>query len=344
MPGKLDDYLTVSRSLVMPMSSLSAMFFVYGLYTALFISYIRILRCRRRRNQAKTLYFWPTIALFFLATLVVIGETIYRSIGAYITFNAVQTKNFKALKHYLRHDPRKTTGMALTNICAVLLNAVADYILIHRCYVIWGSRKRILIPLTTASITTNVLGIVGASMMVAGIRNTEVENNEKLSILGNLLIGIQLLMSIIVNMSITTLTAGRIWWIQRVTHAGEAIYKSISRIIIESGLIYPICTLVHVIMIQIVSFRNIPFEFSCVSYLTAGIAPTLITVRAQLGKTVESVVCDAPVVSEINFSSCPPPSDGISDDSSRAQVTAHAMNQQSREAISGSLRWKREVV
>ncbi|KAI3613860.1 hypothetical protein WG66_006466 [Moniliophthora roreri] len=144
MPGKLDDYLTVSRSLVMPMSSLSAMFFVYGtgcsvprgldsklgfffflgLYTALFISYIRILRCRRRRNQAKTLYFWPTIALFFLATLVVIGETIYRSIGAYITFNAVQTKNFKALKHYLRHDPRKTTGMALTNICAVLLKYV----------------------------------------------------------------------------------------------------------------------------------------------------------------------------------------------------------------------------
>ncbi|KAI3599206.1 hypothetical protein WG66_013425 [Moniliophthora roreri] len=315
----LDDYLTASICVVNTITSLSAMFFVYGLYTALFIFYIRILCDSRGRNQTKTLYFWPTIVLFFLATLVVIGETIYRSIYMYITFKALQTKHFEALITFLRHDPRKTTGIAFTNICAVLLNAVADYILIHRCYVIWGFRKRISIPLITASIAANVVGMVGSSMMVAGIRNTADRENEELYSLGNDLIGIQLLMSVIVNMLITTLTAGRIWWMQREVHVGEAIYKSISRIIMESGLIYPIFTLVHLVTIHVMSLRDIPFDFSCISFQAAGIAPTLITVRAQLGKTIESMMCDAPVASEINFSSCSPRSDGISVDSSRAQ-------------------------
>ncbi|EEB94116.1 hypothetical protein MPER_07123, partial [Moniliophthora perniciosa FA553] len=91
-------------------SSLSAMYFVYGLYTALFISYVRILRDRRTRNQAKTLYFWPTVILFFLETMVVAGETIYRSLTFYITFNAVKTKECRPLIHYLQRSPRQTAG------------------------------------------------------------------------------------------------------------------------------------------------------------------------------------------------------------------------------------------
>ncbi|EEB97427.1 hypothetical protein MPER_03257, partial [Moniliophthora perniciosa FA553] len=203
MPGLegLEAYLTTSRSVVMPISSLSAMYFVY----------------------------------------VVIGQTIYRGLGSYITYDAVQTNDFKPLIHYLQQDPRKTAALALT------FTATADYILIHRCHTIWGSRKWITLPLAVASIGTNVVGVVGASIFATGDRDTTIDKNVFLALLGNFLCGVFQIMSVIVNLLVTTLTAGRIWWMSRQSHGNERVYKSVLRIVIESGVIYPIFTLVQIL-------------------------------------------------------------------------------------------------
>ncbi|EEB89396.1 hypothetical protein MPER_12508 [Moniliophthora perniciosa FA553] len=306
----------------MPLSSLSAMYFVYGLYTALFISYIRILRCRnvgtRERSQAKTLYLLPTIILFILTTLVVIGQTIFRGLVSYFTYIAVQTKHVKPLIHFLQHDPRKSMGIALSVICPALLNATADYILIHRCHTIYGSRKWITLPLVVVSIGTNVLGMVGASMYATGDRVSA--KDASLSDMGNFLSGVFFVMSVVVNILITTLTAGRIC--------------------IESGLIYPVFTLLHFIMIRTITVRDVPFEFSSISNQTAGIAPTLIVVRAQLGKTVETM--HDQVVSDIKFGSRPPPPDCSSGVDGGTQAADEVFNMlQAHASGSGNLDWKK---
>ncbi|ESK91673.1 hypothetical protein Moror_10719 [Moniliophthora roreri MCA 2997] len=340
MAGTLDD-LTASTSVIMPISSLSVMYFVYGLYTTLFISYIRTLRWHSKRTEPKSSYLLPTIILFILTTLVNIGQTIYQSLYLYTTFNAIKTKNFEPLN---RNHPRKTLCFASTAICAVLLNVTVDYILIHRCWVIWGSRKRIVLPLAATSIGTNVVGMVGSIVIFTEYRSAVI-NRENPANLGHVLYGGHLAMSVIVNISITTLTAGRIWWMCRQSHGNERFYKSVLGIVIESGLIYPISTLVHVIIRQAISYRDIPFEFSCISYQTAGIAPTLIAVRVQLGKTVENTMHDQAVVSEINFSSYPPLSDFSSSDDIRNQVPVNGLDmQQAHESGLGSLNWKEDGI
>ncbi|EEB89444.1 hypothetical protein MPER_12454 [Moniliophthora perniciosa FA553] len=349
MPSKLDSFLTPPRSWSRLCPLYRSRILVYGLYTALFISYICILRRRSEsvgqgeRSPAKTLYLLPTIILFILTTLGVIGQTIHRSLYVYLTFDGVRTKNLKPLIHYLQYDPRKTTGLAFITICVVFLNVTADYILV--------SDSSLSYDLELSKMDYNsssrgidwhqcspVVGVVGTSMYTTGLRDTTIHKNKHLEILGNFLCGVFQIMSVIVNTFITTLTAGRVWWMYRQSDGNGRIYKSVLRIIIESGLIFPILTLVHIVTLQEMPYRNFSFEFSSISYQTAGIAPTLIVVRAQLGKTVETMHNHDDVVSEINFSSCPLPSNWSSDDDSRIVASVHsAKMQQAHERGSGNL-------
>ncbi|KAI3615189.1 hypothetical protein WG66_003427 [Moniliophthora roreri] len=362
MAGTLDD-LTASTSVIMPISSLSVMYFVYGLYTTLFISYIRTLRWHSKRTEAKSSYLLPTIILFILTTLVNIGQTIYQSLYLYTTFNAIKTKNFEPLN---RNHPRKTLCFASTAICAVLLKCCDCRLHTCRCQFasIEPDNKGTIfldssllgdLGLSKADCTSScrdidwhqcsqVVGMVGSIVIFTEYRSAVI-NRENPANLGHVLYGGHLAMSVIVNISITTLTAGRIWWMCRQSHGNERFYKSVLGIVIESGLIYPISTLVHVIIRQAISYRDIPFEFSCISYQTAGIAPTLIAVRVQLGKTVENTMHDQAVVSEINFSSYPPLSDFSTSDNIRNQVPVNSLDmQQAHESGLGSLNWKEDGI
>ncbi|EEB95138.1 hypothetical protein MPER_05941 [Moniliophthora perniciosa FA553] len=98
-----------------------------------------------------------------------------------------------------------------------------------------------------------------------------------------------------VNIILTLLTASRIWWISREArkHMGPAIktkYNTIVVIILESGILYPIFVTTGVIFNLLAdpdSYGSAPFSFSIVRSQVAGIAPTLIIIRAARGKTFE---------------------------------------------------------
>ncbi|EEB97613.1 hypothetical protein MPER_03035, partial [Moniliophthora perniciosa FA553] len=73
----------------------------------------------------------------------------------------------------------------------------------------------------------------------------------------------------------------------------------VTRIILESGVLYPLATIVGTIAIN-VHPTFIPFDFAPPAALAAGIAPTLIIFRAKLGKIAESMQQQ---VSELRFPS-----------------------------------------
>uniref|UniRef100_A0A0W0G175 Uncharacterized protein n=1 Tax=Moniliophthora roreri TaxID=221103 RepID=A0A0W0G175_MONRR len=305
---------------------------------------------KRNRGVATSLYLYPTIILYFVTTLVIIGNVMQRSIRAVLIFDAVKTQQYNAIKNYLQHDSRKTVSFVFITMGQVVLkydyfsilvypetsqltlsheassqitssNGTRSTVQIHRCYLIWGSKKRIAAPLIVASVVTNVIGIIGSMMYSIGIHDTRKghHHNVQIANLGDYLQTIFLIMCVVVNSILTLVTAGRIWWMYRQSQNCENknMLRRVIRIVVESGLIYPIFTLIHVATVNSVAWRKLPFEFRATAVQAAGIAPTLIVIRAQLGKTVETTIhsCEVQgeVLSEFRVTSCPPHSEGFTD-------------------------------
>ncbi|KAK7039040.1 hypothetical protein VNI00_010432 [Paramarasmius palmivorus] len=87
--------------------------------------------------------------------------------------------------------------------------------------------------------------------------------------------------------------AGRIWWIHRQVRAhgsqtSDRFVQTVYRIILESGILYPFFQITGLIL------HNV----------SDGIAPTLIMVRAKLGKNVESLQ-ESQAVSDMRFNDGP---------------------------------------
>uniref|UniRef100_A0A0W0FUP5 Uncharacterized protein n=1 Tax=Moniliophthora roreri TaxID=221103 RepID=A0A0W0FUP5_MONRR len=111
-----------------------------------------------------------------------------------------------------------------------------------------------------------------------------------------------------VNIILTLLTAGRIWWISQEAcrHMGPAIktkYNTTVAIILEGGILYPIfltTTVIYILLVDSDNTGSTPFSLFLVTYQVAGIAPTLIIICAAGGKTVEHTTMNQ-VVSSLHF-------------------------------------------
>ncbi|EEB91578.1 hypothetical protein MPER_10040 [Moniliophthora perniciosa FA553] len=160
--------------------------------------------------------------------------------------------------------------------------------------------------------------------MTIGSIDTRIEFNDKLAMIGINLGFVYNISSAVVNSVITLLTAGRIWWIHRQVRA-HGIHTSdgpVSRIILESGMIFPMLSIAALCTANtaasvVVDLSPITYSSAVISYIVdheyqtdqydaQGFAPTLIMVRAKLGKNVESLQDH---VSDIRFTSQPIPRD-----------------------------------
>ncbi|KAK7045763.1 hypothetical protein VNI00_007164 [Paramarasmius palmivorus] len=170
------------------------------------------------------------------------------------------------------------------------------------------------------------LGLAGAIIVTIGLSNTYDESKYNIYFDGDLINFVYNVVSAANNFTITLLTgeldlnvctlkktytlymiAGRIWWIHRQVRiqtpavlTSDKLVQSVSRIIIESGVIYPIVQIVSVIAINTSPGLGVTFDFLPLATLSAAIAPTLILVRGRLGKNVESL---QDTVSNIQFTS-----------------------------------------
>ncbi|KAI3608467.1 hypothetical protein WG66_000915 [Moniliophthora roreri] len=274
---------SVQYTVISSIATLSAMYFVYGLYVLLFGAAVYLMRSRQQCDERLNwnLYLSLTVILFVFSTVYVVIETVSLVRDSIICFTAVKTRDYEPLVDYWAHDNYKTAS-AIT----------AEAMLIHRCYLIWDSRERVALPLVVASVLTNIIGVVNVILILVDI-NSESSNLDFYNV-GKAVGVVYGTTSVIVNSVLTLLTAGRIWWIHRQVrahgvHTSDKLMHSVSRIILESGLLYPAMSMINLITFYTATIDDLPLDFGPLVTLSAGIAPTLIMVRARLGKSVESL-------------------------------------------------------
>ncbi|ESK93529.1 hypothetical protein Moror_1643 [Moniliophthora roreri MCA 2997] len=297
IPEEIAGLLTVDRSIIYPTSTLSVMYFIYGFYVLLFGTYVYMMRGRQQDNEHLNHNLYPllTVVLFVLSTVFVAAKTMDEVRRSIFLFTTLQTGDYEPLLNYLTIDVTRTVAVGLLNIVAALINIAAELMLIHRCYIIWGSKKRVAVLLLIASILINAVGLVSAIAQTVGIKDRNDEST--IVLLKNALTAgfVYNIVSAVINSVLTLLTAGRIC--------------SVSRIILESGVLYPVFAIVGLITTNTTTMHAMPFDFWPPMVLVAGIAPTLISVRAKLGKNVESLQTQ---ISDIHFSSRPAPREDVS--------------------------------
>ncbi|KAJ8088124.1 hypothetical protein PM082_013675 [Marasmius tenuissimus] len=267
----------------------------------------------RDRFDNRRFYLISTLLLFAICTLMVIDVTVFRTHEACLEYYFATTKDTQPYIDYVMYNKPKLAYYTGYFAIPPLANIVAETMLIHRCYIIWGRRKRVAIPLIILSAISSLL-FLGASVTAAvGYGNRRFKWGVTLAIYADALKFLGVIVSAGVNVLVTLLTAGRIWWINRQSraHLGVSERKdsnkvsTATRIILESGIIYP-----TVMAIQVIAawrrHGGLPHvDLTSVVVLSAGIAPTLALLRAQMTKLSEraSSKLGFESVSDIRFNS-----------------------------------------
>ncbi|KAI3601608.1 hypothetical protein WG66_003018 [Moniliophthora roreri] len=306
---------STTNILVTPIANLTVMLYVYGIYTVLFIISVHVL-IHRQDHLNRVLYMFFTIALFTLASACTVVEIFSNVHQATLEFTFTKNQDWASFLAFLNHDNAKTITLT-----------IADLMLFHRCYVIWGSSKWIAFPLIFMILSLAICEIVASAFMITGISNTANPAKVQLYLQSNTIDTAFWLAEMGVNIILTLLTAGRIWWItwEAWKHMGPAIktkYNTIVAIILESGILYPIFLTTTVVYSELAdpdAYGSISFLFFIVTYQVAGIAPTLIIIRAASGKTVEYTSANK-VMSSLHFASGAVPGSENSDTRSHIQA------------------------
>ncbi|KAJ7819307.1 hypothetical protein B0H13DRAFT_2682583 [Mycena leptocephala] len=161
--------------------------------------------------------------------------------------------------------------LVATTIIYGINNIVADGLVIYRCYSIWNNNIYIVIPPILLLLVTSVFGV---DMLLP--------SNPFFSL------------SLATNILVTTVTAGRIWWIYHKARTYlqrnvQRRYLSAISILVESGVLYSATVLAYLILGAIPSARIVQNPIYQMLTQIMGIAPTLIIVRVGLGVSVQSV-------------------------------------------------------
>ncbi|KAG7093442.1 hypothetical protein E1B28_007120 [Marasmius oreades] len=281
-----DRYLSLLQArnmnvLVFPIVTVLVMCILYGFYITLFVLCVRVLRQGELRRQP--LCIASLVILFVVSTTMVAVETTKLIQTSVVELTFIITRDTFPIYNFLTHDTLKTTIYVFNLTLPVLANLCADFILVHRCFIIWGFRKRILGPLIFVSLVTNVTSCTGAIMFLIGYGDRRVTSNTILLEKGGTIQAVGLITSAAFNLALTFLTAGRIWWIARgVAISRNYVATNLIKIILQSGILYPLMTTVHLSIVNTSHRYNVPLDTLPLVVLTAGIAPTLVIVRIRL--------------------------------------------------------------
>ncbi|KAJ7578126.1 hypothetical protein C8J56DRAFT_1170490 [Mycena floridula] len=180
-------------------------------------------------------------------------------------------------------DPVSVRRIAqILKVRYALTNAIADGIIIYRCYVIWTHNWRIVAFPIFAYACTIVGGILGVLPLSA----PDTERAALATCIATVFT---------TNVVVASLAAGRIWWITR--RAGNILgrnsqrkYRNLTAILLESGLIYPSALIITIACFLSPATPTVSVLI-CIAadYHIVGIAPALIIVRVGLGVSTDDV-------------------------------------------------------
>ncbi|KAJ6560226.1 hypothetical protein B0H19DRAFT_1146849, partial [Mycena capillaripes] len=252
------------------------------IYLALFIQSIQLLLSRRRPHHK--LHLCGLTALFLLSTIHIVTAYAW----AFITDTAT-TAIYEVLS--LRNPPPDLYGpddpvvvhhlARLLRARYAIANALADAILIWRCYIIWNKSWR-AVAFPCVAYVVNIGGfIVGLLPLLGPSQRAAV----------SVCIGT----TFFTNVVASSLAASRIWWISRrgsyiLSRNSRRTYANLTAILVESGCIYPISIIVVLILFLLpgTSTQSVLISIAPV-YHIVGISPTLIIVRVGLGVSMDDV-------------------------------------------------------
>ncbi|KAJ7037675.1 hypothetical protein C8F04DRAFT_1092029 [Mycena alexandri] len=253
-----------------------------GIYTVLFYQAVYILLSRRTQHYK---YHLACLSILFgLSTLHVAlawGWAFLTDHGDMAIYELFSLKN-PLPTLYFPDDPRSVRGIGVALKARYsLANAIADGILIYRCYIIWGFNWRpVVFPLFAYACT-----LAGGIMTLLPLSGTTERTSITLCIVT----------IFFTNVLSAGLAAGRIWWISRraasyMGRRSQKKYMALTAILLESGLIYPAALLITIaVFITPSTPTNSVLVCIAACYHIVGIAPTLIIVRVGLGVSTDDV-------------------------------------------------------
>ncbi|KAK7018645.1 hypothetical protein VNI00_018356 [Paramarasmius palmivorus] len=221
-------------------------------------------RDRTSERRHSNLYFKLAISLFVLSTLFVVNYTVYTGHASVVRFNVVKNQDYDLFERYQTFDDfERRFGLSTEMYTTVFLNIAAEWMLIHRCYLIWGSSKVVAAPLIVASFVINACGLTSSILKSVGISTlASLDSN-----VGDLLM------------------------IEDKLENAYAVSSAVHNVVIT--------LLTDLIIVNTIAPENISFDPAPLVALSAGMAPTLIMVRAKFGMNVESSMQEA--ISDIRF-------------------------------------------
>ncbi|KAJ8078114.1 hypothetical protein PM082_000320 [Marasmius tenuissimus] len=285
-----------------PVIAIAVEFALYGAYTVLFGICMSLLSKHKQAvGQLFNLIQIVVLSvLFILATVSLVVNTIdvvVSGLGAVnLTPNSYDLRRFYIAR------------LALLFVA----NVITDIILIWRCYSIWHQRIRVIVVPAIICLANNIVAVVNFARYL-----------KELSAIWDFLLGetgsdlflVYILWTVLTNIMLTSMIAGRIWYISRQAMASlgkssiNRMCRTVLAITLESGMIYPAALLIYASGVltllkvpQITSASTtaitsnkynqlnlIPKVMQYVLNQFAGIAPTLIVVCTKLGVSVENV-------------------------------------------------------
>ncbi|KAF8193588.1 hypothetical protein K438DRAFT_1969482 [Mycena galopus ATCC 62051] len=274
--------------------TVSTVLLLYALYVVFFLYSIRTLR---RSVPGHTLLVGAAWLMFLLATagtIIVVSTTAISMRMVYLLVQGYLDSPARLLRLY--------HSLALgQDIILAVNNLVTDLLFLYRCYVIWGSRKTILVLPGIMILATVVEGCI-TGLGYYGLIKLNIPIDPR----------VPFVMGGITNILMMSLTAGRIWYIRRELRTVTGLrplrqrYDTAVAIILESGILYCVCVIIYVISISISKSSLFGTIFNGVAWglvqVGVNIVPTLILVRVGMGRSTENT---GPSMSESNIESQP---------------------------------------
>ncbi|KIK65849.1 hypothetical protein GYMLUDRAFT_93695 [Collybiopsis luxurians FD-317 M1] len=264
---------------------------LYGINLMLFFTAIYLLVRKKKAQAQRNFHIVTLTALFLFATVAIIAYIVGSCIAiiAEVEDSLDLTTDLENDKgNGLSSDILQETVFSMYS----LANAVADIILLSRLYSVWGYRKHVMVVPVILAILNNILGILSAALRLRvtvlfdGPSATSGFDKFWVSITTTTTTFtiVNLFVYSFVNMLVTCLIAGRIWWISWKMTASygrkgsRQKYRRAVIIFLESGLLYPVSILV-VLVVAVLTDADL----SVILAQAVGIAPALIIVRVAMG-------------------------------------------------------------
>ncbi|KAJ6529408.1 hypothetical protein DFH09DRAFT_1185069 [Mycena vulgaris] len=258
----------------------STVLLLYALYVILFVFSIHTLN--KRAPAVSQFLIGTAWAMFLLGTCGTVSGIVSTAISMRMVYLLVQGSSAESARLLYLYQ-----SLALTqDIVLAINNLLTDSLLLYRCYVIWGSRKRILLVPGILILATMILGFI-SGLGYYRLISLAVDIDPR----------VPFTMATTTNILLMCLTAGRIWYIglQAQTVTGQRFrqqYDTAVAIILESGLLYCLCAIIYVISASLNSGSASAMIFNGVAWglfqLGVNIVPTLILVRVGLGRSTEN--------------------------------------------------------